>query len=358
MMTLLDRVLLRRGLLAIAGILLLASLVVIGFDLLLDFNKLMKGPLEPDENRFLMILTLGWHRLPELLGMLLVLACMAMVPVVLGPLLRRRQLVALGASGISLARVARPLMVLAVLVGLVDGLVRNHVAPHSIQESVSLEDRLRGRSRHARSWLDAETGATWFTQHIHHNSQHELELRRVLVAYGPDQLTYADTLTWKDSGWVFTGRVLRWQQDQAAFEQVTQHHPAEAECPSLPPDELLRHLVKRHARDSSELLASGTRIDRALVYRRWLGACEPILAVLMTLLVFLRLDHATHLLSAAVRALALGAIPPLLLALGGRSLDAGTMSPLLGALISLLVASLPIIWVWWHRCGGFRRARL
>lgn len=349
MVSLLDRLLLRRGALAVAGVLLLTLGLVLGLELVFRLNVLLKGDLEPGESRWALIAALALWRVPDLLAPLLPLAAVLAVPITVGPLLRRRQVALLCAAGLSPRRLARPLLLLAVLVGALDWVVRDLVQPASVLGQERVEDRLSQRPRYGREWRDPGTGAVWHAQRVRLDAAVP-ELTDVLVVPDGQELAHAVRLRWREGAWVLQGAV-RWRRGHGEVPERLERVAELSEpalLPSVSPPELARLLISRRAQSSAALLAEASPADRAVVYRRWLAVLGTPLAALLAAAAFIRLAHAESLLTASVRAVLAGAAPPVLLALGGLSLEASRLPPEVAAGLVAGIVGLGSLAVWWR----------
>lgn len=343
MLRLLDRALFWRGLKALVLILGLTVLLVFGLDFILRYNALTSGTLSDDDSRVALILVYYCYRIPELAGPLLTLAMIGAGLVTCGPMLKRRELIALGAAGLSLRRITLPLIVLAALTGVVGVLVSDQLNPRLEGPRAVLKDRLQDSTRQARSWRS--DGTAWFANHAS-LEESPPRLKQIIVAPADRRLLTAAALTWHDDHWRLQG-VTRWDPDAKKEVAHLDEMACDGDLPlSLSPAELAQLLVSRYSMTSEQLVAEGDPVSRAFAYRRFTAGFTPLLALLLALTVFVRFDNADALLTAGIRALIAGAIPAGLMGIGNLALETSSMPPEIAAVLVIACAAAPSLWAY------------
>lgn len=336
----LDRYLLRNGAAGLVIILGIVILVVLGLDLLLNLNDLLRGELDPDRSRLLLILRFVLYQAPAVISPLLPVVTLTAAMITAGPMLRRGEYIALAASGISLRRSARPLLLLALLVGISDFLLVDRLAPRFEPRRAAIEDALTGTPRGARSWQVPTTGASWFAGKVNLAQPRSPQMRRILVAPRDGALIQAAGLEWTGSDWLLRGPVI--SGGPGAQRSVS----GDITCTGLlalpfGPEELARRLASHQAKGLGSLWRSSSPQQRALAWQRLARILAPLLAVLLALPGFVRFANREHLLLAGVRCQIVGLIPLALLALGGWVGEAGSWPPGAVMLVASVIALLP-----------------
>ncbi len=344
MRAILDRYLLRNGLAGLVIILGIVVLVVLGLDLLLNLNGLLRGELEPDRSRMLLILRFVLYQAPAVISPMLPVVTLTAAMITAGPMLRRGEYIALAASGISLRRSARPLLALALLVGIGDFLLVDRLAPRFEPERAAIEDALTGTPRGARSWQVPATGASWFAGKVNLAQARAPRMGRVLVAPRDGALLQAAALEWNGSAWLLRAPVI--SGGPGPQRSVSGDVPCTGQL-ALPfgPAELARRLASHQAKGLGALWRSGSPQQRALAWQRLARVLAPLLAVLLALPGFVRFANRDHLLLAGVRCQIVGLVPLTLLALGGWVGEAGSWPPGAVMLTAVVIALLPGIHV-------------
>ncbi len=346
-MSILDRVMFSHGLMTMIIILVLMLSVVIGIDLLLNLNRLLRGGLEDDQLRSLLIVRFVLYQIPGVMSLLIPVVFIVALIATTAPMLRRGEYIALSASGISLPRSARGLFILALLVGMADFLIADRVAPHLETRRDTVEEQLTGSSRGAQTWIIADTGSRWMAADVTLSDPLEPRLHGIMIAPADGSIVHATALDWQAGRWQLRGPV------------VIGHHNSYQELDSLPCDGPLRLpltpsglgelLASSHTMTCRELLAHGGTSQRAVAWGRLLRIFAPLLAALYTLPAFVRFLHRYHMVQAAVRAVVIGLIPLGIITGAAWSADTGALRPETISIMALALAAIPglaMVWRW------------
>jgi len=344
----LDRHLLRHAVITVALATLLIVVLAIGVDLLINLSELLKarsgGTAQPG-----LVLQLYCWRVPQLLNLALPVGMVVAALVVAGPMLRRGEFTALGACGVSLQRAMRPLLLLALLVGLLDTVIADQITPQAIAHSTAIEDRLMGLRRRGRVFTVESTGSSWFTGRAALTQEPPL-MDQVVVATA-DRLVMTGAVEWRNGRWSATGGALAYGPD--ASGQLVLTRPERLDLSGdlalrMTPPELFRRLLPSFTLTTPELLARGDPPSLALAGGRWIRVLMPLLMVLAALPALVRFHHRNSLVTGAIKALGAGLVPAGLLLAASAVADATPIHPFGALAIGALIASLPAVW-WWSR---------
>ena len=146
----LDRILWRRLLTATALIACGTTAFALGLELVLEANDLFKK--SGEESQLWLITRFYLYKIPPTLSPLLPLAAVAGCLLTFGGMLRRSELIVTTAGGLSLRRVARPAIGLALLLGIADYLLVDHIMPRLEGDRLALENQVTGQRTGARWW--------------------------------------------------------------------------------------------------------------------------------------------------------------------------------------------------------------
>lgn len=353
MITKLDQYVGGRVLVATLLVLLAAVGVVIGLHLMMSINELAKASLPPETNRFIWIARLYLLTLPEMVGHLLPWALVIGSLASCGAMLKRREFIALGASGIGNRRATLPIMFLAILVGFIDLALVDQVMPPLEDDRAEIEDLLTGSSRQGRIWTDADTGTAWYADRVKLVAGKVPLVEDVVVAPANDGLLHARALAWNGTAWSLRGPVLRLRDDgaQQPRPEVSSVVPCTGPLSlNLDPDGLTRILVNRHALGCLELMARPESSFHALAIGRLLRLFIPALLLAAALPQFVRHAQSDHLPTAALKAIGSALVPQCIVLLTVFSFDGLDASPWVIALVGLGLASImPFsIWLRWR----------
>jgi lipopolysaccharide export LptBFGC system permease protein LptF len=346
----LDSYLFRRAALATLMVAALMIIIAVSIDFLVNIGTLAKST--DKSGRFLLVLELYWWRLPQLANIALPTATVIAALLVCAPMLRRGEFVALSASGISPARAARVLPLVAILMGGIDAVIADSLTPGATVETTRIEDTLENQRRLGRVWQVPATGTSWFAaraQGLIIDKPPSVD--RVVIAYGSG-LIMADKLIWQGKAWELQGHLLEFRIEpdgRAALYHPTEI-PLEADL-ALPydPQQLYAKLLPRDTMSSRQLLRLGDRSDTAYAWSRWARGLYPLLAVLVALPAFVRFVHRDNLISGVAKALGAAALPIVGMVVGGYAAETSGLPPLavvIAAACLALVPSLIAFWRW------------
>lgn len=341
----LDRYLFRRstaGALAVVG---LVTLLVASLDLLLRLAELTDQPLTGDASRGGLIARYVCYRLPRIVSPLLPLAAVGGALIALVPMLRRGELVALAAGGVSLRRSCRGAFALAALLGVVDLALSDQVAPRLEGPATRAEAQLTGSPEKGRIWRVPDTGATWFASRLWFAADGG-RAEQLAVADGHGRLLLATGLVHEPGvGWILLDTV-----EEGPDAVIRQAQLPAADWLALPytPAELADRLASRQAMTGSELWARDGRLNRSLAIQRWLRLLIPLLCLCCALPVFVRFENRERSLQACSQALLAAAVPMGILSLGTTAAENGglPLPVMLGG--TLLLAAAPGTWLMWR----------
>jgi lipopolysaccharide export LptBFGC system permease protein LptF len=334
----LDRYLSRRCTAAVLAVLVLVAPLILGLDLLLRLSDLLGGPLAADQSRLLLIGELVLLRLPSVLSPLLPLAAVAGALVALAPMLRRGELTALAAGGVSLRRSCRAAFILALGLGLSDVILSDLVAPQVQGRLATVESRLTGSSHRGRVWRVPETGSTWFADRIDVTAEGRIEGQGLIIATEKHLLQAQRLHHVPGAGWQLEGCTT--SDGEAIHFEETLPCTGALRLPYAP-NELAGVLASRYALSGFELWARGGHLNQSLALQRWLRLVIPLLCLACALPVFVRFENRSRLIPAASQSLVAAGIPLLVLAAGGAAADTARWSPALTLTVALALATLP-----------------
>lgn len=345
----LDRYLLRRGANATITVAVLMVVISLSIDFVINIGTIAKGGDRLGQLALVRDLY-GW-RLPQLANIALPLSAVIATLVVCAPMLKRGEFVALSASGVSPARAARALPLLALLVGLVDVAIADLVTPHATVRTTEIQDKLENQRRMGRVWQVPTTGSSWFAaraQGLIVNDPPSID--RVVIA-SASGLVMADRLLWVDSRWQLQGRLLEFRV--APDGECRLLRPAEILLEgdlALPydPKQLYAKLLPRDTMRGSELLRTKDPSNIAYAWIRWSRALFPLLAVLAALPVFVRFAHKDNIIAGIARALGAAALPVAALVVGGLACETSGLPPALVIAVASAAVLAPTLWLYWR----------
>ncbi len=345
----LDRYLLKRGTVVLLATATLMIVVAFAFDLLINIGT-YAAAMNKGNATLGTILSLYAQRLPQLANIALPVGMIVSALVLCAPMLTRNEFIALSASGVSLRRATRVLLVLALIVGAVDALIADRLSPHAIARSTAIEDQLQRQHRQGRVWSVPATGTSWFAGAVHLLPGQDPHLEGVVIA-NADQLITAERVVWRGELWHVDGALLRFGPDARGSMALTRPTvlglSGSLDLP-YSPTELYRQLLPRFTLASDELLTRGEKADFSVILGRLLRTVLPALAIMAALPVFVRFAHRTTLVTGAIKALAAAAVPTVLL-IGTAAVADSTALPVTAmALIGTVLAVIPAL-RWWLR---------
>jgi lipopolysaccharide export LptBFGC system permease protein LptF len=349
----LDRYLLRRALLILAGATLLVAVLMVGFDLLLRLKVLLRGVLPPGTSRWGLIAELYLTQLPTFLSPVLPALCCLAALLVTAPMLKRGEFTALSANGVAPGRSCRALLLLALGVGVIDVFLADQVIPRLEGRREALEDMLGGETRSGRSWRVDETGTAWFadTVILRHDGPPILRALTIAPADGSGGLLTARSASVRDGLWWLEGPIAR--SYHAADGTLCVDTPTTLACTGtlfLPTggSALDRLVVDRYALTSAALLERGGHAQLSLVAERLSHVVRPLVLLLLLLPLFVRFANRGRLLVAGVQALAAGGCGQVVLSTLMIAADASSLPPLLLLVLAVVICLAPGIWQWWR----------
>ncbi len=350
-MSRLDRYLARKTLVAIVLITALLLAVVIGLDVILRLKRLLAGEIPEGASRALLIVRLYLYSIPYLLSPVLPLVTMAAVLLTSAASLKRNEFTALSASGISLHRSTRVLLLLALAIGVLDVWISDRVTPQLEGRRHALEDRLTGESRTGRIWAVEETGTHWYANQVILVPGSAPQIKEIIAAPADPErdLLHAERLVHREDRWFLTGPIVRTRLTPDG--RRVREELAELPCTgawSIPygPAELSQKLVSRYAMTGSELLrrADSSRHGRIYLthfYARLSRLVVPLLAVLLVLPLFVRFNNRDNLILASIKTIPAGLFPIAVMSVGAMEADSASVHPLLVLTIATAIAAAP-----------------
>lgn len=341
-LAILDRYLLRRCAAGALALTVLVSALILGLDLLLRLADLTEGKLGPEQSRLGLLLRHLAYRAPMVISPLLPVAAVGGALIALVPMLRRGELTALAASGISLRRACRGAFLLAAVLGCVDLVVSDQLAPRLQGPAAQVEQQLTGRPDHGRIWRVETTGSTWFAGRIWLREGRN-HARQLAVASSDGRLITAGGLDYEDPG----GWVLRDVVEEGRTGVRHHEHLAATGWLALPysPADLSQLLASRYALTSPELWRQGGQLNRSLALQRWLRLLVPLLCVACALPIFVHFENRERLIQGTGQALVAALVPVALIGLGAAAADASDAPPILVMGIAGALAAAPGVWL-------------
>ena len=337
----LDRYLLKRMLAATVMILMTAVLAVILLDVIFKLNSLLPF----GNGRWLLILKLYLLRIPSLVSPLLPLAVVGGALITVAPLLRRGEIIATTAAGISPQAACRALFIFALAAGALDLVISDQIAPRCEGPLATTEDRLTGETRRGSVWAVPETGSAWLAGYARIGDHSKPEITAISVGTADGDLITAQALEWRDNQWVLCAPVITVPRNDPAARQVD-GDTACAGALALPyqPQQLANLIASRHALTSIELFERGGRQNTAVIASRWLRLLAPLLCLCCALAWFLRYNNRTRLLVAALESFGIASVPLVLLGLGSAAASNSSIPVSVAALLAAAVAAAPAAW--------------
>jgi lipopolysaccharide export LptBFGC system permease protein LptF len=345
----LDLYLLRRGVTAIVMITVLIIVIALAVDFLVNIGMFVHNLNKPGVA--VAIRDLYWYRLPQIANVALPLATVIGTLVVCAPMLKRGEFIALSAAGISPARAARVLPLLALMVGVLDTGIADLVTPHAVAHSTEIEDRLQNQRRLGRVWQVPLTKTNWFAaraQGLIKNDPPSID--RVVVAHASG-MVMADQLAWIGGAWQLRGHLLEFRVQPDG--RCSLYRPATIALEgdlALPwdPQTLYRNLLPRYTLTGPELMRIGGQVEVSYAWTRWSRLLIPLLGVLAAMPAFVRFLHRDSMVLGTFKGLAAAAVPVLVMVVGGMVADTSGVSPATTILAAGALALAPTLFLYWR----------
>lgn len=340
----LDRYLFKRCSSALLVILLLAVLLAVFFDLMLNLEEFLSARLHAQQNRWLMMLQLYLFRLPLIINGLLPFALSAAALITLAPMLRHGEWTAVIAGGISPQRIMLPFAALGLLCALVSSANSNLLNPRLFHQIQALEAAFDNKPYSSRIWHVEESGATWYAARALIPRQDPPQFESIFIATADGSIVHAGGLRWDGQDWQLLPPFLRWQAgEQETLEQAQALQLSGPLAIQRSPRELRQDLLTRDAFTGYELWQRGEHMHMTLLFKRLSMAWAPLLALCYALPFFARFHNSGRILSSATQSLLLAGIPVLVLVLSGLAADGSSWSPWISNSFGLLLAGIPAV---------------
>lgn len=362
MMSLLDRYLFSRTLWAIVGIIACAALAVVGLDLIFKLKVLTSATLPPGKSAFLLISEYYLLSLPQMISPLLPFAAVGGVLLALSPVLKRGEFCALWASGLSPRRIVLAPLFLSLCVGLLLWVVVDQLEPRLQPRSRVVRAALTGRIQGGRTWENPATKTHWMAERFLLATGQAPLIRDVKIAPPKDDsllMVCADQLTLSATeGWILQGSVvaIRRQNDGRTTRVVSDRLPCTGVL-ELPEKRtaFAELLVNQRSFDSlalwdrlSDAHPAQARTFRAEIFGRFLKMLLPLACVMAAIPVFVRFENRQRLTLAAIQALAMSALPAIILSIACVHLDRPGLPTIPVAIAAALLAFVPGIILFWR----------
>jgi lipopolysaccharide export LptBFGC system permease protein LptF len=271
--------------------------------------------------------------------------------VVCAPMLKRGEFIALSATGISPARAARMLPVLALLVGVLDTGIADLVTPHATAHATENEDKLQNQRRLGRVWQVPSTKTNWFAgraQGLIKNDPPSID--RIVIAHATG-MVMADQLVWLDGKWQLRGHLLEYRVMPGGrcllFRPAEISLEGDLELPWDPPT-LYRNLLPRYTLSGPELMHIGGPVEVAYAWSRWSRLLVPLLGVLAALPAFVRFLNRDAMVVGTMRAIGAAAVPILVLVVGDMVADSSGIGPAATVMVAGAIALAPTLIFYWR----------
>jgi lipopolysaccharide export LptBFGC system permease protein LptF len=344
MLRLVDRYLLGRATLTLVSIVGVLIAILIAFDMTNRIGDTLKH-----EAGFTLVLEYYWCRIPEFIVSVTTPAVLITCLVVCAPMLTRGEFIALSANGLSLQSATRSLLFLALVVGALSSALLDLVVPPFTARSEFIEDILEKQVRDGKCWKVRETGAEWFVAHALPQGEKRFDLEGVTIAPPGGGLITADRLKWDAGAWRLEGNLCVLSIDgEGRYRLETPQSLEMVGALRLPydPEQLHHELLPAHTLTGRELIARGGHQNLSLVYGRWARMFSPLLALMAALPLFVRFANKNRLILGSVRAMAVAAVPTVLIGMSGVVSESTRSDPLLIAAGAVAVAVLPSLLMW------------
>ena len=314
MLSLLDRQLIKRCCTAQAIILLLGLALIIGIELVAQSNAYLRGDLPEGTSRFGLIVTYYCLRLPMLVDPLWPIASVGAAMLTLAPMIKRQEIIALGAAGISLKRIAAPIVLLSMLTGGILFIISDQVAPRLASQLAAIEDTLLDQQRHDRVWSDPNS-SQWYATSVDLTNPQQPRLTGLIAHNAQHQLLRAGSLYFTDGQWVLADPVIIVDNQQIEqYDDISL--PFQQWAISYTPQSLSAQLVSRQALTSWQLLQRSGQLETSIILSRFTRFVIPYLMTLLAVYMFLRVNRTEQLLLQAGKGFGLALVAPGLIYLG------------------------------------------
>ncbi len=342
----LDWYLLRRTLVVVAMVVALMIIITIAIDFLINIGMYMHGT---KAGQARLVAELYWYRLPQLANISLPIGMVIGALVVCAPMLKRGEFIALSASGISPARAALAIPLVALLLGLVDAYIADRITPHAVVQTTHIGDVMQNSNRMGRVWEVPETRSSWFIASAGGLLGEVPSVQTVVIA-SSEGLVTADRMLWEDDHWRLEGHIAQFvvQSDGRCQLMRPQELPLTGNL-RLPyrPDKLFARLLPRDTMSTADLMRQGDTSDISYAWSRWTRCVMSLLAVLVAVPVFVRFLHRDSIILGVGRALGAAALPVAAIMAGSLTAEHGYPEIVLPVTVFItLVPCLVVYWRW------------
>jgi lipopolysaccharide export LptBFGC system permease protein LptF len=280
----------------------------------------------------------------------------------LSPVLKRGEFSALWAAGLSPRRIVWAPLFLSFFVGLLLWIVVDQLEPRLQPRSRIVRAALTGRVQGGRTWQNPVTKTHWMAERFLLASGQAPLIQDVkaappegdpLLIVCADQLTHSAT-----EGWILQGSVVAIfrQEDGRTTRIVSDRLPCTGilELPEKR-SAFAELLVNQRSFDSLALIQrlatahpSQARTFRAEMLGRLLKMLLPLACVMAAIPIFVRFENRQRLTLAAIQALAMSAVPAIILSIACVHLDRPGLPTIPVAIAAAVLAFVPGLILFWR----------
>ncbi len=282
--------------------------------------------------------------------------------VTFGILAKNNEVTAIKSGGVSLYRVAAPILAVAVVISLVAYLILDFVLPYANERVYEIRRRIEGRTEVAavqeKPWY---LGKGRYLINFLAYDQNAKRLTQVQVfEFHPSQFrltrrVYADSATWNGQAWAFEHGWIRSFTDDggSTFTRINEplalfypETPEDFETKVTPPDQMTYAQLRRYI---ATLRESGYAADE-LAVRLYQKTSWPALSIVMALIAMpfaFRIGRGGALYGVAI-ALVLGIVYWLVFAIFTKFGEVGNLPPLLAAWSANVLFALAAVYMFLH----------
>ena len=301
----LDRLLFLRVASNTALIAIGTTILALGLEMIMEANQIFGKSATSGSERFWLITSYYGYKIAPTISPLLPLSILAGTLITFTAMLRRNELIILVSGGLSLRKVTRSLLSLALLVGCVDFVLVDQIMPSQEGDRLALENQLTGQQTGARQF-ETPNGLRWAARGVTLAKGQPPEAYQLLVV-SADHLLTADKLTRTDDEWVLQTVTIA---DRGEKQEPPRYHTSLVASGrwELPysPDQLRATLASSQALPSNELWQRGSEQNQITVYSRFLHITTALSVLLAALPTFVRYQNRTNLISAAGKTMVVG----------------------------------------------------
>lgn len=301
--------------------------------------------------------------LPEILNQTLPISVLVATLVTFGMLSKNNEITAVKASGVSLFRLAVPIVAVAIVLSFVAYLILDFVVPFSNQRADAIKRRIEGKppisaSGQQRLWFRGQ--GDYIINFLAYDRNAKVLSQITVFEFHPTDFRLARRVsaqraTWNGSAWVFENGWIRSFTDsgQSTFSPITQplplqyrETPEQFETEVRPPEQMTFAQLRRYVNMIRKAGYSAEQLD----VRLWAKTSWPVISLVMTLIALpfaFRMGKRGALYGIGI-ALVVGIVYWLIFAVFMKFGEYGNLPPMLAAWAANILFGIAAVYMFLH----------